>query len=494
MKKVKRTLAILLSSTMVLAACGNKSQSDKPETKGAAEGEKLTSISFLTKDYYSDPEVAKILSDQFKSKTSIELNIKHIPPVNWEEKVTASFVSGDMPDLARLPANAYPFVKQDFLVPLDDYINGNKKVKAILDANPDVIKPFKYFGKTYGISVTNQKYMTMWMRTDWLDKLGLQQPKTMDELVNVLTQFRDKDLDNNGKNDTIPLTLSAVLKDQDMFAAYFNTRNQIYMKDGKAVVPFLTPEYKQYLDFMKKLYSERLIDLEMPTNKSYGAVRTKFMNGEAGAIIMWDDSYNTLKEGLDKKFPGADLAFVKPFKGDKGMFGLSYYEADSPVGITKASKNPKETFDAFFTWLLTDPQAIVSTSRGIEGYHFNLVDGTIVPNPDKGGLGFRGQSFPPLDRDFKYPIKFNKNTQTQYDNIIEMAKLGQTYKDQFTTDLPSGEFANYNNVVNDLKVKVTDLFHNYVMGKIDYDGYVTSFTNFAKEKNLQAVIDEINKK
>lgn len=492
MKKVKPALAILITCTTVLAACSNNSPSDTP-AKGAAEGEKLSSISFLTKDYYTNPDVAQMLSTQFMSKTGIDLKIKHIPQNNWEDKVTASFVSGDKPDLARLPANPYPLVKQDFLVPLDDYINGNAKVKAVLDANPNVLTPFKYLGKTYGISVTNQKYMNLWLRTDWLDKLGVKQPKTMDELVQILTQFRENDLDSNGKKDTIPLTLSAVLKDQDMFAAYFNTRNQIYMKDGKAVVPFLTPEYKEYLDFMKKLYSEQLIDLEMPTNTSYGAVRTKFMNGKAGAIIMWDDIYDTLKEGIDKNFKGADVAFVKPFEGAKGVFGLSYYEADSPIGITRASKHPKETFDAFFTWLLTDPEAIVSTSRGIEGYHYKIDNGALVANVDNGGVGFRGQSFPPLNRDFKYPFTFDQETQGEYDAIIEIAKLGETYKDKVVTDAPSSSFTLYSNVSNDIKSKVTDLFHNYVMGKIDYDGYVSKFTSYAKEINLQAVVDEINK-
>ncbi|RAP74733.1 extracellular solute-binding protein [Paenibacillus montanisoli] len=493
MKQIKSKLAILLSCTTLLSACGSVNSSEKPAADNAAEEVKLTSISFLTKDYYKDPEVAQMLSDQFKSKTNIALEIKHIPQNNWEDKVTASFVSGDMPDIARLPANPYPYVKQDFLVPLDDFIQNNAKVKAILDANPNVVEPFKFFGKTYGISVTNQKYMSMWLRSDWLNKLGVQQPKTMDELVQILTKFRDGDLDNNGKDDTIPLTLSAVLKDQDMFAAYFNTRNEIYMKDGKAVVPFLTPEYKEYLDFMKKLYSERLIDLEMPTNTSYGAVRTKFMNGEAGGIIMWDDVYDTLKEGLDKNFKDANLEFIKPFEGDKGVFGLSYYEADSPIGITKASEHPKETFDAFFTWLLTDPQAVISTSRGIEGYHYKLVDGKLLPIEDKGGVGFRGQSFPPLDRNFKYPFTFDEETQGEYDSIIEIAKLGESYKDKVATDLPSSEFALYSNVVDDLKTKVTEQFHNYVIGNLDYDSYVKNFTAYAKEINLQAAIDEINK-
>ncbi|MBD2863771.1 extracellular solute-binding protein [Paenibacillus oceani] len=495
MKKMKTMIACVLAGSMVLTACssGSKNTADKSAAESEAGKKKLASITFLSKDYYNTPEVAQMLSEQFKSKTGVGLDIKHVPSNNWEDKVTATFVSGDMPDLARLPSNPYPLVKQDFLVPLDDYINANPRVKAILDANPNVVEPFKYFGKTYALSVNNQKFMNLWLRTDWLQKLGVGQPKTMDELINILTLFRDHDLDQNGKKDTIPLTLSAVLKDQEMFADYFGTRNQIYMKDGKAVVPFLTPNYKEYMDFMSKLYKDRLIDLEMPTNTSYGAVRTKFINGQAGAIIMWDDIYDTLKEGLDKNFKGADVEYLQPFKGDKGVFGLSYFEADSPIGITSASKQPKETFDTFFTWLLTDMEAIIATSRGIKGYHYDLVEGKLVPNSANGGVGFRGQSFPPLDRNFKYPFAFDEETQREYENIVEIAKLGDTFMDHVVTDTPSSEFSRYSNIASDLKAKTTDLFHNYVMGKIDYDGYVASFNSYAKEVDLNAVVHEINK-
>lgn len=490
MKKRVKLLSTFLVMTMVLSACGAKKQDDGITN----DRQKVSSISFLTKDYYGQPEVGDMLSEQFKEKTGISLEISHVPNNNWEEKITATFVSGSMPDISRLPADIYPFVKQEFLLPLDEYIEGNEQVKAIFEANPEVFKPYQFFGKTYGMSITNQKYMTVWIRTDWLDKLGIGMPTNMDEFVETLTLFRDSDLDGNGKNDTIPLTLSAVMKDQEMFADYFGTKNEIYMEDDKAVVPFITEEYKEYMDFMKSLYEQKLIDLEMPTNTSYGAVRTKFINGEAGAIIMWDDIYDTLKTGLEKGIsPDAEVDYIPPFEGDKGVFGLSYYEADSPIGITAKCENPKEVFDAFFSWFLTDEDAIISTSRGVEGYHYDVVDGICVPNMENTGVTFRGQSFPPVNPEFEYPFEFDKITGKEYDSIISIVEHGKTYGDKVIPNAPAREFTSYYNIKTDLTVKITELFHNYILSNITYDEYVAKFNEYGTEIGLDSIITEINK-
>lgn len=506
MRKRRLWAAALTVSMLALTACGGKSENTDGQatvaggtTAGgttAVEEEEGTAepITFLTKDYYIMPEMADMLSEQFKEKTGAELKISHVPNNNWEEKITATFVSGSMPDIARLPADIYPFVKQDFLVPLDEYIEGNPGVKAVLEANPEVLKPYQFFGKTYGMSISNQKYMAMWVRTDWLDQLGITMPANMEELENMLVLFRDSDLDGNGKQDTIPLTLSAVLKDQDMFAASFGTRNEVFMKDGKAVIPFVTEDYKKYLDYMKHLYAENLIDLEMPTNTSYGAVRTKFINSEAGAIIMWDDIYDTLKLGLEKGgMTDASLEYINPYKTDSGVFGMSYYEADSPIGITSQCKDPKRAFDTFFTWFLTDPDAIISTSRGVEGYSFDIVEGVCVPNMDNNGVGFRGQSFPPVNTAFEYPFTFDDITAKEYESITTLAEQGKSFGSSVVTEIPSKEFSSYYNIKGDLTAKATELYHNYVLGNITYDEYLNNFNKYSAEIGLEEIVAEINK-
>ena len=59
-------------------------------------------------------------------------------------------------------------------------------------------------GKLYGIyrerPLSRQGIV---IRKDWLDNLGLDMPKTVDELYETAKAFTEKDPDQNGKNDTI---------------------------------------------------------------------------------------------------------------------------------------------------------------------------------------------------------------------------------------------------------------------------------------------------
>ncbi len=43
----------------------------------------------------------------------------------------------------------------------------------------------------------------MWIRQDWLDNLGLEVPRTWDEMAAVAEAFVTQDPDGNGEDDTI---------------------------------------------------------------------------------------------------------------------------------------------------------------------------------------------------------------------------------------------------------------------------------------------------
>ncbi len=52
-------------------------------------------------------------------------------------------------------------------------------------------------------AITQVEINEMWIRQDWLDKLGLEAPRTWDELVQVAEAFVTQDPDGNGEDDTI---------------------------------------------------------------------------------------------------------------------------------------------------------------------------------------------------------------------------------------------------------------------------------------------------
>ena len=56
----------------------------------------------------------------------------------------------------------------------------------------------------------------------WLDNLGLEEPKNLDELYNVLKAFKEQDANGNGDtDDEIPFTATDVVK-PDLLLPYFD--------------------------------------------------------------------------------------------------------------------------------------------------------------------------------------------------------------------------------------------------------------------------------
>ena len=107
----------------------------------------------------------------------------------------------------------------------------------------------------------------VWINRQWLDKLGLQAPTTLDELYTVLKAFKEQDPNGNGKADELPLfgSQSAGLSADvvnwlvNQFL-YFNDRKGWNVDDsGKLYAPYTTNEYREAMKFIRKLIKEGLM-------------------------------------------------------------------------------------------------------------------------------------------------------------------------------------------------------------------------------------------
>ncbi len=103
------------------------------------------------------------------------------------------------------------------------------------------------------------------INTEWLQKLGLQKPTTIDELYDVLVAFKNGDPNGNGKKDEIPMMGLTYINGRgadlyliNAFVQYAPGRYAM-VEDGKAFSPWVTDEYRQALIFINKLVKERLL-------------------------------------------------------------------------------------------------------------------------------------------------------------------------------------------------------------------------------------------
>ena len=127
-----------------------------------------------------------------------------------------------------------------------------------------------YKGKNYGIAQPmNQAPMAMFWRKDWLDKLGLEVPETLEEYEKVLTAFVEQDPDGNGKADTAG---AAERIFGAVFGAFglrcvtgvgagsgFTVEEMQLGEDNVPFFPYIRPEAKEALTVLHNWYEKGII-------------------------------------------------------------------------------------------------------------------------------------------------------------------------------------------------------------------------------------------
>lgn len=99
----------------------------------------------------------------------------------------------------------------------------------------------------------------MYINKTWLDAVGMSAPTNVDELYNVLKAFKEKDPNKNGQADEIPM-LTADIEKFIINAFVYTGTYELNVTDGKVWNPYVTNEYRQALQFCKKLCDEGLLD------------------------------------------------------------------------------------------------------------------------------------------------------------------------------------------------------------------------------------------
>jgi len=173
-------------------------------------------------------------------------------------------------------------------------------------------------------------YWGLGIRQDWLTKLNLQAPTTMDELYNVLVAFRDGDPNGNNKKDEIPFTdwnLAGGLfyfSTMDLISAYgiLYQEQQLNPNDSSKVDYWITvnngENFQQMVTTLNKWYSEKLIDPEAYTQDG-AAQDAKVTNDQVGCLHVWPSNFNIYDTSLRKTNANAQFVGLPAMKGPAGI-------------------------------------------------------------------------------------------------------------------------------------------------------------------------------
>ncbi|QNK59445.1 extracellular solute-binding protein [Paenibacillus sp. PAMC21692] len=310
----------------------------------------------------------------------------------YDQKFNVAMVSGKLADI--MPVNAIQFqqlVDADQLEDLSEALEkyGTEKSKLLLEKDGGVgLDSATFNGKLLGLPLASSytdNAPLLWVRTDWLEKLGLPEPKTMDDVLAIADAFVNQDPDNNGQKDTYGLGVEklfygAVPGLQGFFNSY-HAYPEIWVKDdeGKLVYGSIQPEMKEALAKLQQMYKDGLIDREFgvkDAEKIFQAVNSGKMGmfyGLMYAPLLFQDG-KTNDPNMDWKafpLPSIDGEVAKP----QTPFTVGRYYV-----VRKGVKNPEaavKMLNAFhYGWEDKYPPTEITQDGDIEKWHYALVTGS----------------------------------------------------------------------------------------------------------------------
>jgi len=191
------------------------------------------------------------------------------PQPNYGEKSAALLAGGGLPELYYLNPgqNATPQYKamdQGAFLDLTPYVTGDavKEYKNLATIPASTWKNVSFKGKYYGVPKPLQRNGNIgFYRSDWTKKLGLDAPKSTDDVRKMLQAFTKNDPDGNGQADSWGLARyggdwtgwddSRVAN--NMFGVPFSWRVNA---DGTLTNQIETDEFKQALEYQRNLFAD----------------------------------------------------------------------------------------------------------------------------------------------------------------------------------------------------------------------------------------------
>ena len=250
----------------------------------------------------------------------MNLEVWNLENRRYEDLLDLKLAQGNIPDLLRIrqPHDLLKYQRQGVLAEISVDVleeHAPQIVKRIRDYDSRYLEYGKINGALYGIPVINQTniYRTpVVYRQDWLEKLGLDIPRTLEEFEKVMYAFAKGDPDGNGKQDTYGLSKEGMNVVFGAFGQSVLPSSCTLTKNDRLVIGALEPEMKNALAYLQKWYQDGIIDPEFITGENKGGYKHlshAFINSRIGMTSMgnyyhWtqDGDYSVLNE-KDEKFP-----------------------------------------------------------------------------------------------------------------------------------------------------------------------------------------------
>ncbi|MDP4152551.1 MAG: ABC transporter substrate-binding protein [Bacillota bacterium] len=404
--------ACVLAATM-LSGCGpSQSVAGKKAKDPAAEArlanmnkegfpivKQPITLKFMVGRNSAQSDWASILTwPTYEKKTNIHIDWDAVLSDNLAEKRNLVLASGqNLPDAFFRCSFSTPDVQKygadGTFLKINDYLDYMPNFKQVLDKYDDIRRGLPSVdGSIYSLpGLTDCPEIELnpkiYLNKKFMDNVGATMPKSLDDLYNTLKLMLDKDANKDGKADEVPLTSNSwkTLRNALMGAYGLMNRGSTHQNidiDPKTnnlrFIP-TAPEFRQLVEYMHKLYSEKLIDNEIFTIKSSN-VTAKVEADLVGGIVHTNTTLAGNKHVDD--FTGITEALQGP-NGDKLWTGIrGHMSTKGSFSITKTNQYPEATARWMDYWFSDEGARLYY--MGVEGESYYVTsDGKYEFIPEK---------------------------------------------------------------------------------------------------------------
>jgi putative aldouronate transport system substrate-binding protein len=339
---------------------------------------------------WTDWMKAKILKDENIALTFI--------PIPRSEETTAlnnMMASGTAPDVCMTYSEDLikNFSKQGGVFDMTPHIAAN-----LPDLNtylgPDPVAPARGLiyrnqerdtGKVFSIPSRRTAWgviahSLLFMRKDWLDILGLAEPRNKEEFFNTLVAFKEKDPGKLGSDKVIPFQMGFdvpwVITDSFVDVKLSDKDRWIY-NDDVGAQSIGAPGYKDAIRYLNRMYNAGLINPEFPLLRDNQSLEQPIKSGYAGAFQAIQTSAHSATgyiRDLRAVVPTAQFVAVDCMEDGNGVTTKKGQNIAAIFWfVPAASKNPVAAM-RYVNWLAR-PDNLFFAEYGIQGTTYDVIDG-----------------------------------------------------------------------------------------------------------------------
>ncbi|CAM3825991.1 extracellular solute-binding protein [Cohnella lubricantis] len=507
--------AVLIGSSLAACSGGGANGSSVGTASGTGDGpssgsEKPIEISWLS---FNPPEkdgteVQKALEEKFNVKFK---NIR-VERQNYNEQMFLKISAGEIPDViyTESPGQLAQLAQQGVVaeLPEQEIRDRMPQYAAMIDEIDPTLWTFGlYDNKSYGVPfawpIGNLPFLPGY-NANWLAKIGYAEPpKTLEEFEDVIRKFRNDDPDGNGKKDTYGISAAGTDRRNftTLFGAYQARPDWYADENGVVSNGLISDNSREAFRKLQQWYKEDLIDPEFITKNAQDA-HNDFYNGKVGIrdwmSFQFDETVGILGVAFKASNPDNSIVVGKPLDGPYGpgtAFSYGAKQGFAAMGV-QVEKDPakKQKIYEILEALSTDESTFLLASFGIEGKHYDLVDGRAVSKPEYASEANKLS----IGAGLFYGMYTQKSTYMEKhdypESSLEFAKQLDQGMEGRKVPAVLWSVPEVTSKYPDLGKLESDAIIKFITGEWNLDGDFDAFVEKWKQSGGQEITDAINEK